>query len=142
MGAHFIGPFLRRGLNRRGPGDNPLRSAEKAAFEFRMTGDTVIRHSVFCTVPEENRDAVRKGLSGLTAIPHALKLEIGENVKKDQWGNSVDFIVYGEFENEAALAAYKADPAYDLSTRTVKPLRETRVAADFDSDTAVKAPIR
>jgi hypothetical protein len=129
-------------LNRRGPGDNPLRSAEKAAFEFRMTGDTVIRHIVFFTVPEENRDAVRKGLSGLTAIPHALTLEIGENVKKDQWGNSVDFIVYGEFENEAALAAYKADPAYDLSTRTVKPLRETRVAADFDSDTAVKAPIR
>ena len=142
MGAHFIGPFLRRGLNRRGPGDNPLRSAEKAAFEFRMTGDTVIRHIVFFTVPEEIRDAVRKGLSGLTAIPHALTLEIGENVKKDQWGNSVDFIVYGEFENEAALAAYKADPAYDLSTRTVKPLRETRVAADFDSDTAVKAPIR
>lgn len=124
MGAHFIGLFLRRGLNRRGPGDNPLRSAEKAAFEFRMTGDTVIRHIVFFTVPEENRDAVRKGLSGLTAIPHALKLEIGENVKKDQWGNSVDFIVYGEFENEAALAAYKADPAYDLSTRTVKPLRK------------------
>ena len=142
MGAHFIGPFLRRGLNRRGPGDNPLRSAEKAAFEFRMTGDTVIRHIVFFTVPEENRDAVRKGLSGLTAIPHALKLEIGENVKKDQWGNSVDFIVYGEFENEAALAAYQADPADDLSTRTVKPLREPRVAADFDSDTAVKAPIR
>lgn len=107
-----------------------------------MTGDTVIRHIVFFTVPEENRDAVRKGLSGLTAIPYALTLEIGENVKKDQWGNSVDFIVYGEFENEAALAAYKADPAYDLSTRTVKPLRETRVAADFNSDTAVKAPIR
>lgn len=116
--------------------------AEKAAFEFCMTGDTVIRHIVFFTVPEENRDAVRKGLSGLTAIPHALTLEIGENVKKDQWGNSVDFIVYGEFENETALAAYKADPAYDLSTRTVKPLRETRVAADFNSDTAVKAPIR
>ncbi|MFN6986768.1 MAG: Dabb family protein, partial [Rhizobium oryzihabitans] len=29
-----------------------------------MTGDTVIRHIVFFTVPEENRDAVRKGLSG------------------------------------------------------------------------------
>jgi quinol monooxygenase YgiN len=142
MGGHFIAPFWRRGLNRRGPDDNPLASAAKAVFEFCMTGDTVIRHIVFFTVPEENRDAVRKGLSGLTAIPHSLKLEIGENVKKDQWGNSVDFIVYGEFENEAALAAYKADPAYDLSTNTVKPLRETRVAADFNSDTAVKAPIR
>lgn len=101
----------------------------------------MIRHIVFFTVPEANRDAVRKGLSGLTAISYALKLEIGENVKKDQWGNSVDFIVYGEFENEAALAAYKSDPAYELSTNTVKPLRDTRVAADFDSDKAVKEPI-
>ena len=107
-----------------------------------MTGDTVIRHIVFFTVPEKNREAVRKGLSGLTAIPHSLKLEIGENVKKDQWGNSVDFVVYGEFESEEALAAYKADPAYDLSTRTVKPLRDTRIAADFNSDTATKQPIR
>ncbi|WP_284777163.1 Dabb family protein [Agrobacterium sp. lyk4-40-TYG-31] len=102
----------------------------------------MIRHIVFFTVPEANRDAVRKGLSGLTAISHASKLEIGENVKQDQWGNSVDFIVYGEFENEAALAAYKADPAYELSTNTVKPLRDTRVAADFDSDRAVKEPIK
>lgn len=101
----------------------------------------MIRHIVFFTVPEANRDAVRKGLSGLTAISHALKLEIGENVKKDQWGNQVDFIVYGEFADEAALAAYKADPAYQLSTETVKPLRDTRVAADFDSDRAVKTPI-
>ncbi|KQZ97746.1 Dabb family protein [Agrobacterium tumefaciens] len=101
----------------------------------------MIRHIVFFTVPEANRDAVRKGLSGLTAIPHASKLEIGENVKKDQWGNSVDFIVYGEFESQEALAAYKADPAYDLSTRTVKPLRDTRIAADFDADKAVTSPI-
>ena len=102
----------------------------------------MIRHIVFFTVPEANRDAVRKGLSGLTAIAHAQTLEIGENAKKDQWGNSVDFVVYGEFENEEALAAYKADPAYELSTNTVKPLRDTRVAADFDSETAVKTPIK
>ncbi|MEJ8311008.1 Dabb family protein [Agrobacterium larrymoorei] len=102
----------------------------------------MIRHIVFFTVPEANRDAVRKGLSGLTAIAHASKLEIGENVKKDQWGNSVDFIVYGEFESEEALAAYKADPAYDLSTRTVKPLRDTRIAADFDAAKAVTSPIK
>ncbi len=101
----------------------------------------MIRHIVFFTVPEANRDAVRKGLSGLTAIAHARTLEIGENVKTDQWGNAVDFIVYGEFDSEEALAAYKADPAYALSTATVKPLRETRMAADFDSDTAVKSPL-
>ncbi len=101
----------------------------------------MIRHIVFFTAPEENREAVRNGLSRLTGIPHALTLEIGENLKSDQWGNAVDFIVYGEFADEAALAAYKAHPDYELSTRTVKPLRETRVAADFDSDRAVKAPV-
>lgn len=102
----------------------------------------MIRHIVFFTVPEENREAVRKGLSILTGIPHALKLEIGENVKTDQWGNAVDFVVYGEFESEEALAAYKAHPDYDLSTRTVKPLRDTRVAADFDSAKAVIQPLQ
>jgi quinol monooxygenase YgiN len=106
-----------------------------------IQGATVIRHIVFFTCTPANRDAVRKGLSGLTGISHALKLEIGENVKSDQWDNGVDFVVYGEFENEAALAAYKADPAYALSTATVKPLRETRIAADFDSDRAVKVPL-
>ncbi|MBB3591981.1 hypothetical protein FHX08_002325 [Rhizobium sp. BK529] len=101
----------------------------------------MIRHIVFFTVPEENREAVRKGLSILTGIPYALKLEIGENVKTDQWGNAVDFVVYGEFESEEALAAYKAHPDYDRSTRTVKPLRDTRIAADFDSSKAVTRPL-
>jgi len=101
----------------------------------------VIRHIVFFTVRQEHREAVRAGLSGLTAIPHASVLEIGENVKKDQWDTNVDFIVYGEFESEEALAAYKADPAYQKSTATVRPIRETRIAADFDADKAVKTPI-
>lgn len=128
-------PFQSAGLNPSRWGDSDFYP------QICVIGAFMIRHIVFFTVPEANRDAVRKGLSGLTAISHALKLEIGENVKKDQWGNQVDFIVYGEFEDEAALAAYKADPAYQLSTETVKPLRDTRVAADFNSDRAVKTPI-
>ena len=102
----------------------------------------MIRHIVFFTArSDEDRAAIEAGLSLLTVIPHALTLEVGTNVKKDQLGNEVDFVVYGEFADEAALAAYKADPAYELSTNTVKPLRDTRVAADFDADKAVKAPI-
>ena len=96
----------------------------------------MIRHIVFFTVPAENRDAVRAGLSLLTSIPHARVLEIGENVKTDQWDRQVDFVVYGEFDDAAALAAYKAHPNYSLSTATVKPLRDQRIAADFDTDTA------
>lgn len=102
----------------------------------------MIRHIVFFTVSEpENRDAVLAGLSQLTGIKHALKLEIGTNIKSDQWDRGIDFIVYGEFEDEAALAAYKADPVYLKSTATVKPLREMRYAADFDSGKAVRSPI-
>jgi quinol monooxygenase YgiN len=102
----------------------------------------MIRHIVFFTAKAENLEEVRAGLSLLTANPHASLLEIGTNVKTDQWGTDVDFVVYGEFEDEAALAAYKAHPIYTLSTETVRPIREIRIAADYDSDTAAKTPLR
>ncbi|GGG00022.1 MULTISPECIES: Dabb family protein [Rhizobium] len=102
----------------------------------------MIRHIVFFTATSENLEDVRAGLSMLTANPHASLLEIGTNVKTDQWDREVDFIVYGEFEDEAALAAYKAHPIYHKSTETVRPLREMRIAADYDSDKAVKTPLR
>lgn len=101
----------------------------------------MIRHIVFFTVRKENHEAVRAGLSRLTGISHATKLEIGENLKRDQWGNEVDFIVYGEFETEADLAAFQQHPDYQFSTETVKPLREMRFAADFDRDQAVTRPL-
>jgi quinol monooxygenase YgiN len=40
-------------------------------------------------------------------------------------------VVYAEFEDEAALAAYKAHPVYDQCTARVRPLRDLRIAADF-----------
>lgn len=43
----------------------------------------MIRHIVFFTAPPEKVDEVRQGLSLLTEIPHALRLEIGTNVKRD-----------------------------------------------------------
>lgn len=78
------------------------------------------------------------GLSILTEIPHARLLEIGTNVKTDQLGTDVDLVVYGEFDDEAALAAYKAHPNYQISIERVRPLREMRIAADYDSETAVR----
>ncbi|MBW9090627.1 Dabb family protein [Rhizobium wenxiniae] len=102
----------------------------------------MIRHIVFFTATPENLEDVRAGLSMLTANPHASLLEIGTNVKTDQWGTDVDFVVYGEFEDEAALAAYKAHPIYQKSTETVRPIREVRIAADYDADKAVKTPLR
>ncbi|HEX8045542.1 Dabb family protein [Rhizobium sp.] len=102
----------------------------------------MIRHIVFFTVPDRaNLEAVRSGLSILTAIPHARLLEIGTNVKTDQLGTDVDIVVYGEFDDEAALAAYKAHPNYQLSIERVRPLREMRIAADYESKVAVRDPV-
>jgi len=101
----------------------------------------VIRHIVFFTVPEKHLEEVRAGLSILAGIPHARLLEIGTNVKTDQLGTDIDLVVYGEFDDEAALAAYKAHPDYQLSIERVRPLREKRIAADYDSSIAVTRPL-
>ena len=42
-----------------------------------------------------------------------------------------DFVVYGEFEDEAALSAFKAHPIYQKSIDIVRPLRDLRMSADF-----------
>jgi hypothetical protein len=102
----------------------------------------MIRHIVFFSARDKNDlETIRKGLSLLTEIPHAMLLEIGENVKTDQLGGEVDLVVYGEFADAEALAAYKAHENYQRSIEIVRPLREMRIAADYDADDAVKAPI-
>ena len=102
----------------------------------------MIRHIVFFSARHaEDLETIRAGLSLLTEIPHAARLEIGENVKTDQLGGEVDLVVYGEFADEAALAAYKAHANYKRSIEIVRPLREIRMAADYDADKAVIAPI-
>ena len=103
----------------------------------------MIRHIVFFSVPEGgDPDAVEAGLSLLTENPHASVLEIGRNKRSDLYDEQVDFVVYGEFADEAALAAYRAHPIYQKSTATVRPLREMRVAADYDTSEAVRQPRR
>jgi hypothetical protein len=102
----------------------------------------MIRHIVFFSARDrKDLETIRAGLSLLTEIPHAARLEIGENVKTDQLGGEVDLIVYGEFEDEAALAAYKAHPNYQKSIEIVRPLREIRMAADYRADRAIVEPI-
>jgi len=80
---------------------------------------------------------LRQGLSILTDIPHASKLEIAENRKSDPLSSEVDIVVYGEFRDAAALAAYKAHELCAEAIRRVRPLRELRIAADYDSSTAI-----
>ena len=71
------------------------------------------------------------GLRLLEANPHALHLEVGENLKLDSLGNEIDFVVYGEFADEAALEAFKAHPVYEASIAMVRPIRDKRIAADI-----------
>lgn len=92
----------------------------------------MIRHIVlFSARNPADVQTIREGLSILRQIPHADRLEVVLNEKRDQLGNDVDVVVYGEFADAEALAAYKAHPLYEESIRRVRPLREMRVAVDF-----------
>lgn len=98
----------------------------------------MIRHIVLFTVPEKGHlDAVLAGLSILTGIPHARRLEIGTNLRTDRFDGRIDVVVYGEFDDEQALAAYHAHPLYQQSIDRVKPLRGERYAADYLVEDAV-----
>lgn len=91
----------------------------------------MIRHIVFFSCKEpSDRERVREGLALLKQIPAARRLEVAFNEKIDGFGNEIDVVVYGEFENEAALATYKSHPLYARSIEIVRPLRDIRVAAD------------
>ncbi|MGO4406942.1 Dabb family protein [Bosea sp. RAF48] len=102
----------------------------------------MIRHIVFFSAKTaDNIETIRRGLSILTGIPHALRLEIAENRKSDPLSSEVDIVVYGEFENHAALAAYKAHELYAEAIRRVRPLRELRLAADYVISEATTEPV-
>lgn len=100
----------------------------------------MIRHIVFFTAKDQaDLGRIVDGLELLGQIPHSEHFEVGRNSRVDQFGNEVDVIVYAEFADEAALAAYKAHPIYAEATRRVRPLRELRYAADFEAqDSAVE----
>ena len=95
----------------------------------------MIRHIVFFSARHKDEvETVRQGLEALGAIPHARFFEVLPNSKVDPMSDEVDVVVYAEFEDQAALAAYKAHPLYAETTRKVKPLRELRISADIVSN--------
>lgn len=97
----------------------------------------MIRHIVFFSARDRaDVEAIRAGLAILTGIPHADRLEVAVNARADALSGEVDVVVYGEFRDAAALAAYKAHPLYQRSIELVRPLRELRVAADYETSTA------
>ena len=103
----------------------------------------MIRHIVFFTARDRgDLPVIIEGLKLLGTIPHSQHFEVTENTRVDQIGNDVDVVVYAEFADAAALAAYKAHPTYAEATRRVRPLREMRLAADVPAAEAAKAAIR
>ncbi|WOC15781.1 Dabb family protein [Pseudochrobactrum sp. MP213Fo] len=94
----------------------------------------MIRHIVFFSVKEDQDvEDVCQRLRALATIPHSECFEVVRNSKVDPMCDRIDLVVYGEFRDEAALAAFKAHPTYDATTQAVRPLREFRYSADFTS---------
>lgn len=95
----------------------------------------MIRHIVFFGARDPaDRERIRDGLSTLKGIPSARRLEIAFNRRHDKLSGEVDVVVYGEFDSDADLDAYKAHPLYQRSIELVRPLRELRIAADIESE--------
>lgn len=95
----------------------------------------MIRHIVFFTARDPaDLPRIEAGLNALGTIPHVRHFEVGRNLHADRLtGTEVDLVVYAEFDDDAALAAYKAHPTYQRAIEIVKPLREMRIAADIAS---------
>lgn len=92
----------------------------------------MIRHIVFFSVKDKaDFQTVLNGLRLLCNIPVCGRVEISENLHTDALSDEVDIVVYGEFEDQAALDAYKAHRLYQEAITIVRPLRELRIAADI-----------
>lgn len=92
----------------------------------------IIRHVVlFSCKDADDIDRMVEGLSILSAIPSLRYFEVCRNRNEDRFSNEVDAIVYAEFEDEAALKAYRAHQVYQDCIEIVRPLRDMRIAADF-----------
>ena len=94
----------------------------------------MIRHIVFFSAKRKDEaELVRTGLLALGNIPHSRVFEVSLNSKVDPFCDAIDVVVYAEFEDQAALAAYKAHPLYAEITAKVRPQRELRFSADVVS---------
>ncbi len=93
----------------------------------------MIRHMVFFTVKNPtDLEAAEAGLKRLEQVPDADILQVRRNLQRDQLGNEVDLVVYGEFAGADKLAAFKDHPLYQEAIALVRPLRDLRIAADVE----------
>lgn len=98
----------------------------------QKSNNAIIRHVVFFSAKDpRDIDQIVDGLSMLSAIPSVKHFEVSRNRNEDRFANDVDVIVYAEFEDDAALKAYRAHQIYQDCIDLVRPLRDMRIAADF-----------
>ena len=94
----------------------------------------MIRHIVLFSAKNPlDIDSIYQALSKLKAIPHVRYLEVTRNAKKDDLSREIDLVVYAEFEDYGQLERYKAHPIYRESVAIVRPLRDVRIAVDYDT---------
>jgi hypothetical protein len=76
---------------------------------------------------------MRATFATLADIPGVRGFEVGVNTRSDErTDDEPDLVVHALLDDEAALAAYKAHPIYQRSVEVVRPLRELRVAVDYE----------
>lgn len=94
----------------------------------------MIRHLAFFTARDPaDLPRMRATFATLATIPGVRGFEIGENRHvDDRTDGRVDLVVHALFDDEAALAAYTAHPTYLASIEVVRPLRELRLAVDYE----------
>ena len=63
--------------------------------------------------------------------PRIDAFEVALNSKVYPWSSEIEVVVYAEFPDEAARAAFTAHPIYAETTERVRPMRELRFSADF-----------
>ena len=93
----------------------------------------MIRHIVLFSAKDPAEiEAIRDGLSRLSRIPEARRVEVALNAKRDSLSKEIDVVVYGEFDGFAQLEAFKAHPLYAESVAIVRPRRELRFVVDYE----------
>ena len=99
----------------------------------------MIRHIVFFSARDKaDLPTIERELGILGTIPASAHFEVTRNAHLDDWSAEVDLVVYAEFEDEAAFRAYKAHPTYAEITARVRPMRDLRFAADYQTNASIE----
>ena len=105
----------------------------------------MIRHLVFFRAREpSDLPKMRRTLMTLAGIDGVRGFEVGVNEQRDEGSDDdIDLVVHAVLDDADALAAYKASPIYQRSVAVVRPLRELRIAVDYEiAAPAPPAPAR